>query len=1262
MEFFATRGMAAFLAGLLLCCAPTDRVDDRSHGTIDLASGAIDPRVTEPADQEATRASDGSGQYLIVQLDGTATTADLESLAANVDEVYGYLPQDAFLVRVTPGQPVASLGAWVGLYRPEYKIAREVREIGDEPAAVIDGDHEALRTIMVQTYPDADLGRITAEVARYPEADLVGTGTGGRFSRLRMRVPADRAEAIAEALAELPEVFWIDVEGQRAVLNDTTIWVGQSGVTTTRTAPVFDRGIHGEGQVVGFIDTGVDADSCFFRDPARGLPPQNVCDGGTAVDPDQRKLLAVDFLWANECANGIANNEWDTTASHGTHVAGTFVGDNFANPITHDAADGMAPGARLVVQDAGSGADGCGSMPGIGCPVVDLKPFFQQAYAQGARLHSNSWGDAQSSIPHNKYTAASEDVDEFMWTHPDFLIFFAAGNSGPNLGTVFSPSTAKNAVSVGATLHAASAESMGTYSGCGPTADGRIKPDITIPGSAVVSARSDGNVATNNCTSVSMSGTSMATPAAAGLAALIRQYYTDGFYPSGAAIPEDGFAPSAALVKATLLNSARQMTAASAGTIPGNCQGWGRILLEDALFFDGQTRRIFATDDPGFVQGGSGQEKKFIFIVRENESLKATLVWTDFPSTPAAAINLVNDLDLEVNGPAGGFLGNVFAGGTSQEGGAADRRNTVEQVLLPNPGAGVYTVTVRAFNVPVGPQPFALILTGDAALNRPPTADAGSDQIGLIGVPVVLDGSASRDPDDVPSPLSFSWTQTDGSPVTLVGTDAAQASFTPTALGTYTFRLLVGDGAEQRDDTVSVTILNQPPVADAGADATGLAGLPVLLDGAASRDPDGVPSQLSYSWIQTDGPPVALEGAGAIQAAFTPTALGTYTFRLVVSDGAAQAADTVTVTILNQAPIADAGPDATGLAGLPVLLDGTRSRDPDGVPSALAFSWIQTEGPAVTLGGADAAQAGFTPTELGTYTFRLLVSDGADQADDTVTVTILNQAPIPDAGPDQVVQVGSAVLLDGSRSRDPDGAPLSLAFSWVQIAGPPVALEGADTAAASFTPTVSGTYAFRLLVGDGAVEAEDTVTITVPASSLVAFVDDFEQVRGWTINSSGTDTATTGRWERAVPQATNNAGLPMQLGAARSGTFDLVTGASAGASVGINDIDEGTTSITSPAIALPTGQMTLSFAFYLAHLSNSSSADFLRVRVVGATTQVVLDRRGTASDVGAAWQSASADISAFAGQTVRIVIEAADADVASLVEAAIDDVKIEVVR
>src|SRR5262249_37833502 len=147
-------------------------------------------------------------------------------------------------------------------------------------------------------------------------------------------------------------------------------------------------------------------------------------------------------------------------------------------------------------------------------------PLFQQAYTQGARLHTNSWGDQENNPMQNNYTAACQDVDEFMWNHKDFQVFFAAGNSGPGTGSVGSPSTAKSAISVGATQHGASADLMANFSSCGPTDDGRIKPEIVIPGSNVVSAHNDKNAISNNCSTTTMSGTSMASPGAAGLTAL----------------------------------------------------------------------------------------------------------------------------------------------------------------------------------------------------------------------------------------------------------------------------------------------------------------------------------------------------------------------------------------------------------------------------------------------------------------------------------------------------------------------------------------------------------------------------------------------------------------------------------------------------------------------------------------------------------------------------------------------------------------------
>jgi hypothetical protein len=177
---------------------------------------------------------------------------------------------------------------------------------------------------------------------------------------------------------------------------------------------------------------------------------------------------------------------------------------------------------------------------------------------------------------------------------------------------------------------------------------------------------------------------------------------------------------------------------------------------------------------------------------------------------------------------------------------------------------------------------------------------------------------------------------------------------------------------------------------------------------------------------------------------------------------------------------------------------------------------------------------------------------------------------------------------------------------------------------------------------------------------VTVFSDNFETANGWTTNAGGTDTAVTGQWERGDPEATSSGGVGLQLGTTTSGTNDLVTARLAGASAGANDVDGGTTSIQSPAITLPsTGTLTLSTQWYLATLNNSSSADFFRIRVVsGSTSTTVFQQLGAATNRAGAWATATANLSSFAGQTVRLVIEAADASTASLVEAGVDDLSI----
>jgi glucose/arabinose dehydrogenase len=191
------------------------------------------------------------------------------------------------------------------------------------------------------------------------------------------------------------------------------------------------------------------------------------------------------------------------------------------------------------------------------------------------------------------------------------------------------------------------------------------------------------------------------------------------------------------------------------------------------------------------------------------------------------------------------------------------------------------------------------------------------------------------------------------------------------------------------------------------------------------------------------------------------------------------------------------------------------------------------------------------------------------------------------------------------------------------------------------------------------VAADDRIVRIPPATTgTTVFFDNFETATGWTANPTGTDTATAGQWVRGDPAATSS-GVTLQLGTTVSGTNDLVTGAAAGTSAGTFDIDGGTTTIQSPAITLPaTGNLSLSFSWYLAHLNNASAADFLRVFVVTGTSTQVFQQLGAATTRAGAWATATVSLNAFAGQTIRLRVQAADAATASLVEAGIDDVRV----
>ena len=198
-----------------------------------------------------------------------------------------------------------------------------------------------------------------------------------------------------------------------------------------------------------------------------------------------------------------------------------------------------------------------------------------------------------------------------------------------------------------------------------------------------------------------------------------------------------------------------------------------------------------------------------------------------------------------------------------------------------------------------------LVLPG---CDRPPVADAGADQTANAGAVVTLDGSDSTDPDvpndRTPGPLTFSWIQTAGTPVALIGANTATPTFTaPNVDETLTFQLTVTDDeGNSATDTVAITITgainNLPPTANAGPDQAVKGGAAVTLDGSGSSDPDAGDS-LTFSWTQTAGTPVTLSGANTATPTFTaPNVTETLTFQLTVADGnGGSDPDTVNVTV-----------------------------------------------------------------------------------------------------------------------------------------------------------------------------------------------------------------------------------------------------------------------------------------------------------------------------------------------------------------------------
>ena len=739
----------------------------RGQNLVRLMAGAFDPVQNRPpapagiARRDERALPGGQPQYWLVQVrDGRFGEAS-EAVQSAGGLVAGIVPDATYMVRATPAQRArfarSDAVRWTGYYQPAWRVPAATP--GRKALVDLEGVR-ALRVYAFRADPAARaLGRALAALPGVTVLDDAGSVVDIRATSSQLG-----------AIASLPVVEWVDLTPEFKLLNANARWVTDTGVRDLYAATAPGR-LTGAGQTAAVADTAIN-----YTTDRNGLAHIGFrdCPGGVCKVADYTQAnpgntpAAMDAVVANNTSHrkmaaffdiGNTGPNPGDDAAHGSHVAGSVTGDQGANG-TPDGHDGMAPGARLVHQNIGTAGGGL-TIPS------DLYDVFRQAYrprnpasvaetsgATGAadyanyqpnvdaRTHNNSWSSTLVAVPNS---ALSTVVDRFVWDHEDMVIVFSAGNAGPGANTFSAPSNAKNDISSGASANGrqpmASIDSMASFSSHGPSQDGRFGPDVATPGQVVVSSKGGSADGYHY-----LQGTSMSGPILTGLATLVRQYFFDGYAASGG----DGIAagtanqgrrhnPSAALVKATLVNSAVRMRGWYTGTDgtrreldgewPSAGQGFGRVNLDNGLYFAGDPSNawyqdVWRGDAQAFVGPSAVPATRTYSIrVQAGEPLDVTLSWTDAPNLlPAGSPALVNNLDLTVTGPTGTvYVGNnmnsrttpsVAVGETLPGPAAPDTRNVTERVRIQAPVTGLYTIAVAASALPSGNQGFALAATG----------------------------------------------------------------------------------------------------------------------------------------------------------------------------------------------------------------------------------------------------------------------------------------------------------------------------------------------------------------------------------------------------------------------------------------------------------------------------------------------------------------------------------------------------------------------
>jgi subtilase family serine protease/subtilisin family serine protease len=686
----------------------------------------------------------GRRGYYIVQFDGPIQEDWKTAIRAAGADILEYIPDFALKVRMNRGEAVqvarVAHVAWIGLFQPAYKLPQDVAR------------GAGLRAYTVQVERGVDLTAVEAEI-RATGATVV------HRDRAVLTVAANQTQI--EAVARVVDVAAIEPfllrrkhnEFGGAVMRaDVAAAAGYDG--STQTIAITDTGLGGGTPATAHQDLAGRVTNVFNWP---GVP--NLCfetifpDGAIDVDTGHGTHVATSALGAGD-ASGVGRGTAPASRLVFQAIEEFVVPSFFCQLLL-----GLTPGYYLA-----------------GIPA-DIGPLFQQSYDAGARVHSNSWGSASNGAYTDD--SASVDTFLWTHRDLTVTISAgnsgvdSNGDGVVDTGSVNAPATAKNVITVGASEgdrassyecdpglttgtcaanggqnsvftygaafgstfpanplkddpSAGNADQMAAFSSRGPTTDGRIKPDVVAPGTWILSGYSDNfqqfyDSSPNpqnglyqydgwgeplNDKYKYMGGTSMSAPLVAGAAAVVRDYYQKAH----------GHSASAALVKATLVNSAVDLldenndgVSDNAFPIPNMHEGWGRVDLGAAT--DGL--REFVDESTALSTGDTFA--RALMVDPSLRPLKVTLVWTDAPSSTAAARHLVNDLDLELIAPDGTvYSGNVFVDGWTVPGGLQDRTNNVENAYVAAPMAGEWTVAVRAYNVPQGPQPYALVIGRDA--------------------------------------------------------------------------------------------------------------------------------------------------------------------------------------------------------------------------------------------------------------------------------------------------------------------------------------------------------------------------------------------------------------------------------------------------------------------------------------------------------------------------------------------------------------------